>query len=159
MFTKLIEKINKAEKIAIFNHENPDGDALGSAFALKIALKNMGKSAEVFLREGDENSKEYRLTKGTEKENLSIDECDLKIAVDCAELSRIGSLEKCFSGNTAAIDHHVTHVSFSDTTVVVPDAPATGEIKYDLLMALGMELTEEIAHNLYLAIACDTGTF
>ncbi len=159
MFTKLIEKINNSNKIEIFNHENPDGDALGSAFALKLALIGMGKSAEVFLREGDETTKEYRLLKGTDKENILIDDCDLKIAVDCAELSRIGTLSDKFCGNTAVIDHHVTHVSFSDTSVVVPTAPAAGEIVFDLVNALGTELTQDIAHNLYLAIVCDTGSF
>lgn len=159
MFAELIKKIKKAEKIAIFNHENPDGDALGSAFALKLALKSEGKFAEVFLRAGDENTKEYKLLKGTEKENISLEDCDLKIAVDCAEKSRMGELAEKFCGNTAAIDHHITHVPFADTTIVVSDAPAAGEIIFDLIKALDVEMTKDIANNLYLAIACDTGSF
>lgn len=159
MFSELIEKIKKAEKIAIFNHENPDGDALGSAFALKLALQGIGKCAEVFLRDGDDETKEYNLMYGTEKENFKIEDCDLKIAVDCADIARIGTLSEQFCGNTAAIDHHVTHVPFADTTVVAADAPATGEIIFDLVNAMGAELTKSIAHNLYVAITCDTGSF
>ena len=158
MFTEVISKINKAEKIAIFNHINPDGDAFGSAFGLKLTLLAMGKRAEVFLREGDENCKEYRLLKGKEKIGLKIEDCDLKIAVDCADLQRLGSFAESFVGETIAIDHHVTHKNFADT-IVVADAPATGEIIFDLVKALGVELSHDIAYNLYMAIVCDTGNF
>ncbi len=158
MLCDVIEKLKSAEKIAIFNHENPDGDALGSAYALKLILQSMGKSAEVFLREGDEAVREYSLVKGTEKTGLAIEECDLKIAVDSADLSRLGDLKNVFLGNTAAIDHHMTHVEFADATYVA-DAPATGEIMFDVAEALGVELTQDMAHNMYIAITCDTGSF
>lgn len=159
MFGELINAINKADKIAIFNHEHPDGDAFGSAYALKLALLSLGKEAEVFLRDGDEECREYPLIMGTEKSGLKIDECDLKIAVDCADKFRLGELQDFFTGATAAIDHHVTHDTFAQNTVVVPNAPATAEIIFDLIFELGIELTKEIANNLYLAMVCDTGNF
>ena len=158
MFDKVVEKIRKAQKIAIFNHENPDGDALGSAYGLKLILLALGKEAEVFLRDGDERTREYKLIKGKEKSGLEIEDCDLKIAVDCADIKRLGSFKECFAGNTAAIDHHMTHVEYAEATCVV-DAPATGEIIYDFSELLGVELTFDIANNLYVAIACDTGSF
>ncbi len=159
MFSELITKIKASKKIAIFNHEHPDGDALGSSYALKLALLSLGKKAEVFLREGDEDSREYALLSGTERAELKIDECDLKIALDCADKKRLGVFEECFSGNTIAIDHHVTHEKFAESTLVVADAPATGEIVFDLIREAKIELTREIANNLYLAIVCDTGNF
>ena len=159
MFTEVISKINKAEKIAIFNHINPDGDAFGSAFGLKLALMKLGKQAEVFLREGDENCKEYQLLKGTEKGGIKIEDCDLKIAVDCADLQRLGIFADIFDGETIAIDHHVTHKSFANTTIVVADAPATGEVIFNLVKEMGVELCYDIAYNLYMAIVCDTGNF
>ncbi len=159
MFESVIEKIKKAKKVAIFNHENPDGDALGSAYALKLIINALGKQSEVFLRQGDERTREYKLIRGTEQSGLKIDDCDLKIAVDCADIDRLGDLKECFSGNTAAIDHHVTHKDFADATLVVADAPATGEIIFDVAEKLGVEASEDIANNLYLAIICDTGNF
>ena len=156
---KVIEKIKNANSIAIFNHENPDGDALGGAYALKLILIAMGKKAEVFLREGDENTREYKLIKGTESCGLKIEDCDLKIAVDCADFKRIGDIKEQFCGNTAAIDHHMTHVEFADATYVDANAPATGEIIYDFAQALDVELTPDIANNIYVAITCDTGSF
>lgn len=159
MMNTVIDKIKSANSIAIFNHENPDGDALGSAYALKLILIAMGKKAEVFLREGDESIREYKLLKGTENSGLEIDDCDLKIAVDCADFKRIGEIKEKFCGSTAAIDHHMTHVEFADATYVDANAPATGEIIYDFAAALGVDLTPDIANNLYMAITCDTGSF
>lgn len=159
MFSALAKKINNASKIAIFNHEHPDGDALGSAFALKLALQSLGKQAEVFLRDGDTDTKEYKVLEGTGICGISISECDLKISLDCAEISRMGCLEAEFTGNTACIDHHKTHVPFSDTEIVIPEAAATGEIIYALIRDMNIELTPGIAQNLYVAITCDTGSF
>ena len=159
MLEQLTGQIKDARKIAIFNHINPDGDALGSAFGLKLILEKMGKQAEVFLRDGDDTLKEYEVLHKGEGTNLKATDCDLKIAVDCADLDRLGDLKEQFTGNTAAIDHHVTHKAFADTVLVCPDAPATGEIIFDVAQALGVKLTREIAHNLYVAIMCDTGSF
>ncbi len=156
---KVIDKIKNANCIAIFNHENPDGDALGSAYGLKLILMAMGKMAEVFLREGDDTVREYKLLKGTESCGLKIEDCDLKIAVDCADFKRLGDIKECFCGNTAAIDHHMTHAEFAEAVYVDANAPATGEIIYDFAVALGVELTPDIANNLYMAITCDTGSF
>ncbi len=160
MFKEIIKNIEKANKIAILNHEHPDGDALGSSYALKLALVNMGKHAEVFLRDGDCEAREFSLLSGTEKSTLTIEECDLKIALDCADEKRLGELKEFFKGGkTMAIDHHVTHEKFADSTLVMPDAPATGEIIFDLLCEMGAEITCDIANNLYVAIVCDTGNF
>ncbi|MBE7032254.1 MAG: bifunctional oligoribonuclease/PAP phosphatase NrnA [Ruminococcaceae bacterium] len=159
MFEQLTQQIKNAQRIAIFNHVNPDGDALGSAFGLKLVLNAMGKQAEVFLRDGDNSLKEYEVLYKGEGTGLKVSDCDLKIAVDCADIDRLGDLKDQFTGNTAAIDHHITHKAFADVTIVCPDAPATGEIIFDVAEALGVKLTREIAHNLYAAIMCDTGSF
>ena len=99
MFTEVISKINKAERIAIFNHINPDGDAFGSAFGLKLALAAMGKQTKVFLREGDVDCKEYKLLKGPEETALKIEDCELKIAVECADL------QICKTGENWKVGH------------------------------------------------------
>ena len=43
--------LNKNDNFCILTHQYPDGDTLGSAFALCIALQNMGKKAKVFMTE------------------------------------------------------------------------------------------------------------
>ena len=46
----ILEEIKKAETIAIMAHETPDGDAIGSCLAIKVALKQLGKNADVIIR-------------------------------------------------------------------------------------------------------------
>ena len=159
MYEKIKENILSSEKIAILNHKNPDGDAMGSAYALKLALNSIGKNAEVFLRDGDTLLPEYLYVNTGEKINISIDDCDLKIAVDCSDIYRISDFKDIFAGNTIAIDHHVTHVPYAAITLVESDAPATGEIIFKLLKYMNISISQEIAHNLYVAISCDTGNF
>ena len=60
MFENIIKKIESAEKIAIFTHTRPDGDALGSSFGLKSALSDMGKEAVVCLESIFVPTKEYK---------------------------------------------------------------------------------------------------
>ena len=51
-------EIEKAEKICIMAHENPDGDAIGSCLGFYLALKNMGKTnVEVLLKKVPDNFK------------------------------------------------------------------------------------------------------
>ena len=159
MFEKLKDMVLNAEKIAVFAHENPDGDALGSSFAFALGLMEMDKKARVFLGDFDGDTKEYMLIRGKEKmADISPDECDLKVALDCADFQRISLGGAEFTGETAAVDHHITHIPYAKETVV-EDAPATGEIVFDILSEWKVEITEEIADDLYIAIACDTGNF
>ena len=48
MFEKIIPILQRAEKVGIFVHTNPDGDAMGSSYSLKLALQSMGTPAEVY---------------------------------------------------------------------------------------------------------------
>ena len=105
MLEQIKDCILNSDKIAIFNHKNPDGDAFGSAYALKLALSSIGKKAEVFLRPDDYTSSEFTYVKGSEKTGLNIEDCDLKISVDSSDILRISDFEEYFTGNTIAIDH------------------------------------------------------
>jgi len=159
MFEKLKAMVENAEKIAIFTHENPDGDALGSSFAFALGLLQLNKKVNVFLGDFKKNTKEYKAVCGKEVlADVGAEERDLKIALDCADEHRISLGGAEFSGITAAVDHHVTHKPYASETVVV-DAPATGEIVFDILKEWGVKITPEIANNIYIAIACDTGNF
>ncbi len=159
MFEKLKQMVDKADKIALFTHTHPDGDALGSSFALMLGLLEMGKKARVFLGDEEIKTKEYkRICGNNEMSEISSDECDLMIALDCADFSRIELGNAEFCGETAAIDHHITHKPYAKETIVI-DAPATGEIVFDILTEWGVRITPQIADNLYIAIACDTGNF
>ena len=50
-FSEVMEKLKSAKNIALFAHENPDGDALGSLVAAKAVLEEMDKRAVICLNE------------------------------------------------------------------------------------------------------------
>jgi phosphoesterase RecJ-like protein len=164
---KIGKVILRAKKIAIFTHSRPDGDALGCSYGLMLALKSKGINAKVFLEEKC-NSKEYLLIEKenkTKKENMfefedfNCKDADLKIALDCADIKRLGKIEEFFFGKTVVLDHHAFHNKFSDIFFVDYNASSTGEIIYILLKIMKIPITKAIANNLYISIISDSGCF
>ena len=156
---KIIELIKKSQNIVILAHDNEDADAVGSSYAMRLALIKMGKSAEVFLSEEiiaylSFMGRDYSLFDGE-----NVPEADLCLCLDCADIFRIGKRKPIFDNAkcTAVIDHHETNIGFGDANYVEADAPATGEIIYNLLKKMDVEITADIAKNLYAAISTDTG--
>lgn len=159
MFESMIPVLAKAERIGIFAHCNPDGDSMGSAYALKLALTAQKKQAEVYLLPHPD-AMAYPLIHGREDSGLNKEDCDLLVAVDCADSKRLGEYERFFlsHGNTLAIDHHITHKSYAKVTVA-EDVSSTAELIFDLLTEWQMPMNKEIAENLYIGLVCDTGNF
>ena len=160
MYTKIIPAIQKANKVAIFSHTHPDGDAMGSSYSLKIALQSMGKEAEVFLEE-DQDSNAWSLIRGKEESGLSLSDCDLMVALDCGDIYRLGKYEEIYGKfeNTIAIDHHITHKVFAKQGSVIADISSTCELIYGLYRALEIPISADIATNLYIGLVSDTGNF
>lgn len=159
MFEHIIPLLKKAEKIGIFTHLNPDGDAIGSAYALKLMLIGMGKKAEVFVEQA-EDIKIKSLIKGMEESGMKTDECDLFVSVDCAYSNRLGKYKEIFlkHQNTIAIDHHYAHKEYASITVV-KEMSSTCELLVDLCREMGEKISPDIANNLYVGIVSDTRNF
>lgn len=159
MFEEIISVIKAASHIAIFTHINPDGDAMGSSYGLKLILNSIGKKAEVFLLSGADKSSWPLVIRGDEN-NISYDECDLFIALDAADSDRLGDYEEAFlrHKNTVAIDHHETHKEYANFTVM-KSVSSTCELIFYLADELGVSITKDIANNLYLGMVTDTGNF
>jgi phosphoesterase RecJ-like protein len=159
LFDEILKLIQDAKKIALFTHLRPDGDALGSSYALKLGICSLGKICEVFLEEPC-SSREYSLIcKGEDYSDLRIEDCDLKISLDSADIRRLGKLKDMFSGNTATFDHHLSHNKFANIAYVDGHASSTGEIIYEFLTFANIPITKDIANNLYVSISSDTGCF
>lgn len=156
---KIFSILEKAEKVAVFTHMVPDGDALGSSFAVKKALIDMGKIADLYIVDSVPKrllflGEDY-LTEFCDKGY------DLMLALDCGDIRRILYYEEVFKNheNTLSIDHHASNDKFAKENFVVPDASSTGEIIYELFEENGVNITKDIAVSLYAAIASDTGCF
>lgn len=160
MFTDIFNAIKRSSEILIIPHINADGDALGSSFALKLILEEMGKKADVALDSGDVDNRILNILDGTGQKNEPFVP-DLVIAVDCADMARMGSRIDAFNScsETVCIDHHETNDKYAKYNFVNPDAAATGEIIYELAQFMNIDITTQIANNIYIAIVADTGGF
>ncbi len=161
MMQKVINKILEADSIVILAHDREDADAAGSSFAMRLALIAMGKKAVCCFSDRLEKHLEfmdsdYQVFSGSE-----IPVYDLCLCLDCGDMKRIGKRAAVFdaAAATASIDHHETNTLFAEENYVEADAPATGEILYRMFLKMGVEITEDIARNLYTAISSDTGSF
>lgn len=161
---QIAKVITAAESIALLPHVAADGDALGSAFALALALSHMGKKVSVFLEE--EVPFIYNFLPGKELSEVytgmpQSQEIELALALDCGDLSRLGARKELFDSAemTVNIDHHPTNTKFAKYNDIDTSASATAEIIYKLLGLLGEKVDKAIATCLYVAIATDTGCF
>ncbi len=156
----VLSAFRNEEGFLLAAHISPDGDAVGSCLALGAALQSMGKKAIVYSR--DAVPQQYRFMPGNERiisdlEDVPVSDLTL-VLLDCNAPERAGLEHVAFRGSII-IDHHETEKDFGDVRWVNPGAAATGLMVYFLLKDLGATIAEEIAFNLYTAIAVDTGTF
>ena len=154
---KIAELIKKSDNILIISHKKPDGDTLGSAFALYHTLSDMGKKCEVTCL--DKITPKYQfLTGGKETLNYTIIP-SLVISVDCASKDMIDSeiIEKY--GVDICIDHHSINGNYAKYTYVEADSAAAGEIMFNLINLLTGKITKTVADCLYTALSTDTGCF
>jgi Exopolyphosphatase-related proteins len=138
-----------------------DGDTLGSSIALCAALRQIGKEAYVLI-EDDIPSYLLFLEKGYCTHDQSIlAEPDISMSVDCSDIERfIQRKDKFLTGKSSiCLDHHRTNNFFADLNYIDEFAGATGEIVYDLLKIMGIQIDIEMAEAIYTAIATDTGNF
>ena len=152
----------RGSSFVVLSHYRPDGDAIGSSLAVALALKKMGKSVRV-LNE-DRVPDTLRFLPGSEMIEQPGDDpikADVVIAVDCATRERLG--EKCLAAIQSPLwinmDHHRSNEDYGDLHFIDSDAPATGEIIFNLLFATALPLDADIGSNLYVAISTDTGSF
>ena len=153
--TETVKFLADHDGYLIVTHRRPDGDTLGSAAALCRGLRKLGKTA--FVMENPEITPKYAdLLEGLTKPRR--DEKDILIATDVASP---GMLPEQFPGGPIAlrIDHHGSATSFAGLELVEPETAACGEIVYDLLTELGVELDVPLANALYTAVSTDTGCF
>ena len=145
------------DNFCILTHARPDGDTIGSATALCVALRQLGKHAYVLENEEASPFLERCLLGLTVKEP---GENDTLVCVDVASPHLLpGAHQKYLPRLALRIDHHFSAVSFTAEELVDSTSAACGEIIYDLITAMGAEMTKEIAWRLYIAISTDTGCF
>src|SRR5919199_6108456 len=158
----VVAAIRGHERFVLTTHENPDGDALGSLLAAKLAFDQLGKDSVMVLHSDAPLPGEYTFMPLAELRRRWPDDVSRRIlvALDCANESRIGDPDVLGRVPlTLDVDHHHDNTRFGDVNLIVPSASSTGEVLRDIFRELGVELTPEIAEALYIALVTDTGRF
>lgn len=153
-------EIEKAKSIVILTHEYPDGDAVGSALAMYLAIKKLNKNADVVI---PEYSNVFKFLPGADEIKKEGEETayDLAISVDVPGVKRLNGFAKYFEDAKVKIqiDHHRVNDMFADYNFVNPAAPACAQILILVIEKLGVEIDKEIGTCLLTGIITDTGGF
>ncbi len=163
MTKNILSTIFTARAVAIFIHVNPDGDAVGSACAMRRALIDRGIEVDCYSEQPIPSN--LINIDGADCFNLGGNkDYDLGLIVDASEISRIGVncakiLKKC--KKVALIDHHEEGSSAGiDYAVRVPEAASATQVIYYLLRDFDPTIiSTPIAESLYAGVLTDSGGF
>lgn len=156
---ELLDRIKAGQRFVVASHQRPDGDAIGSAFAMALALRAMGKQATVVT----DAIPPVFLQPFPDVAGITItpeinDAFDAALIMECSELSRTG-VKGLDLSPVMNIDHHPGNKVYGAVNWIDEAAAACGEMAFTLIEALGVTLTREIATHIYLAVLTDTGSF
>ena len=156
---QIVDALRARQRFVLSSHSRPDGDSIGSQLAMAYALQAMGK--EVTVVNADPAAPPLMAFPGVRDIRIAPradGEFDAAIIMECGDLARTGvsGLERFFVIN---IDHHPGNTGYGRINWFDAGAAACAEMVYDLVRALGVPLSKEIATHVYLAILTDTGSF
>jgi phosphoesterase RecJ-like protein len=156
---KIVDTVRSRQHFVISSHSRPDGDSIGSQLAMAYALRAVGKNAVVV--NADPAPPPLMAFPGVPDIVIAPaveGEFDAAIIMECGDLARTGvtGLDRFFVVN---IDHHPGNTGYGQINWFDAKAAACGEMVFDLVRALGVPLSLEIATHIYLAILTDTGSF
>ena len=170
-YQQIIETLDKCRKVLVTTHVRPDGDALGSAAALVLAMQQKGIEAKVLLLSHlptkytflfrDYQIQHWDAEKGWPV-GLRLEDFDAVLVCDTGTWGQLPGLQEkmdAYAGRKLVIDHHKTQEKWGDTRLVVTEAGAAGEIVAELIELWGVTLDMGIATALFIAITTDTGWF
>lgn len=151
------EILRGMDDIVILCHRNPDGDTLGSAFALHYILKQLGKRSRIVCHDGFPKQFSYLLLEYEPEEF----EPKAVVAVDIADEQLFGENLNEYKGKVdLCIDHHGSNKHYAKNWLVRDSAAANCEIIEDICYGFEeAELTKIIADCIYTGVSTDTGCF
>lgn len=168
LLRRIQEAVGAHQRFAVFSHEEPDGDAIGSQVALALALRKLGKRViaprcndvppplEFLNRDGVLTP--YR----PGEDGRGLREAEVMVVVDSCDHFRLGDLADAVKGSRAItinIDHHRDNSFFGDVNYVRYEAGGAAELVYEVVKALGVPVGGAIADALYVGICTDTVGF
>ena len=150
------KRLIDSDNILIICHKNPDGDTIGSAGALHLALKSLDKVSAVICSDEIPNRYNYMQI---EKYNNQFNP-QFIVAVDVASTSLFGDAINDYTQKiNLCIDHHSSNSFYADETFLNSDAGANCENMLEIIKKMKVEITPLMANCLYTGVVTDTGCF
>ena len=162
---KLCGSISEGKSFLIFTHVRPDGDALGSSFGLRDALREAGKEADVVIPcDVPDRYRSFFLGAKTSVDENDAERYDFILVLDCATLERVESgnfdLSK-YQHKLLNLDHHRGNTTCNCALYshVDPEAASTCHLVVYLAQECGLPLPKSAATSLLIGMMTDTGNF
>ena len=157
--TRIADAIRQRQRFVLSSHSRPDGDSLGSQLAMAFALQALGK--DVTVVNFDAAAPPFMAFPGVPDIKIAPaveGDFDAAIIMECSDYARTGvtGLDRFFTIN---IDHHPGNTGYGQINWFDQSAAACAEMVFDVVEALGVQMTVEIATHIYIAILTDTGSF
>ena len=157
----VLKTIKKYDRIIIFRHFRPDGDAIGSTKGLQRILQLSFPEKEIILQNCDFS--DYLAFLGPE-EALRDDTFyadALGIVIDTATAARISNQKYALCREIVKIDHHIDVEAYGNLNWVEEERSSACELIAAFYNAMGDELKidTEAATYLYAGLVTDSGRF
>lgn len=144
------------DKILILTHRSPDGDTIGSGYALAMALRKLGKNVKVDCTDPFPEKYSYFTDK---LEKLEFDE-EFVVSVDIADTKLLGEKLSNYADKIdLCIDHHGSNTKYAKEYYVEASAAAAAQVIAKLIRLMNVEFDKDIANAIYTGITTDTGCF
>ena len=150
-------------EVLMLGHVHPDGDVLGTLLGLGLAMEKAGWT--VRYSGPDPVPEVFDFLPGAARWQVwkaAPQPFDTIILTDCPNDGRTEGLLAGARGPASQvlnIDHHPDNRRYGTVNWIDPSAAATGEMIFDLLVALGWPVGADTALDLYTAVHTDTGSF
>lgn len=159
MFEKIYDKIEKANSIVIFGHENPDGDCYGSEIGLKDAIISTWPNKKVYAIGTGLPYLFNRLGKMDQVSDKII-ENSLAFVVDFNIISRAEDKRISLAKDFVKIDHHISPSEFKEGIEVKDTtSSSSAQLILEFVEESKMKLTKNGAEALFVGLVMDTGRF
>lgn len=157
--SRAAEILMQRDNITLLCHRRPDGDTVGSAFALYYALQMLGKEVRVLCADPLPKMYQYLYPDYTPSRVLEWP-VEYVVAVDVATADLLGGLEEKYGTMVdLCIDHHPSNTDYAALTCLWAGAAACAEPAAAIIKAIGLPVAGRIAKCLYTGLATDTGGF
>ena len=157
--SRAAEILMQRDNITLLCHRRPDGDTVGSAFALYYALQMLGKEVRVLCADPLPEMYRYLYPDYTPSRVLEWP-VEYVVAVDVATADLLGGLEEKYGTMVdLCIDHHPSNTDYAALTCLWAGAAACAEPAAAIIKAIGLPVSGRIAECLYTGLATDTGGF